>query len=72
MTCSEINWLMKSIQQKVLKDDTVTKLQKLKDLENLYPSCEPDRYNRKKRPRLFTDMTVAVSALVSKIGDINS
>ncbi|XP_012224150.1 protein abnormal spindle [Linepithema humile] len=66
-TCSEINWLMRNIKQKVLKDITATKFQKLKDLKHLYPSCEPDRYNRE-NPRLFADMTVAVVALVSRIG----
>lgn len=72
MTCSEINWLMKNVQQKVLKDVTTIKFQKLKDLKNLCPSCEPDRYNREK-PRLFTDMTVAVAVLISRIGTcINS
>ncbi|KAL6258750.1 hypothetical protein P5V15_010699 [Pogonomyrmex californicus] len=61
-TCPQINWLMKNIQQKVLKDTTITKLQKSKDLEKLYPSCEPDRNNGQKS-RLFTDMSFAVAAI---------
>lgn len=48
---------MKNIKQKVLKDITATKFQKLKDSYI---------YNQEK-PRLFTDMTVAVVALVSRI-----
>lgn len=59
--CPQINWLIKNIQQKVLKD--TTKLQKFKDLEKLYPNCEPDRNNVQK-PRLFTDMSFAVVAIV--------
>ncbi|XP_024877820.1 protein abnormal spindle-like isoform X1 [Temnothorax curvispinosus] len=61
--CPQINWLMKNIQQKVLKETVVARLQKLKDLEKLYPSCEPDRNNVQK-PRLFTDISFAVAAIV--------
>lgn len=57
---------MNKIQQKVLKDDVVAKLQKLKDSEKLYPNCEPDRNNAQK-PRLFTDMSFAVAAIVKRI-----
>jgi len=64
--CPQINWLIKNIQQKVLKDAAVAKLKKLKDLEKLYPSCEPDRNNVQK-PRLFTDMSFAVAAIVKRI-----
>lgn len=63
MACPQINWLMKNIQQKILKDDVVRKLQKSKDTEKLYPSCEPDRNNAQK-PRLFTDMSFAIAAIV--------
>ncbi|XP_029164721.1 abnormal spindle-like microcephaly-associated protein homolog isoform X2 [Nylanderia fulva] len=66
MTCSQTNWLMRNIQQKILKDDVVTKLQKSKDIEKLYPSCEPDRNNAQK-PRLFTDMSFAIAAIVKII-----
>ncbi|KMR01322.1 protein abnormal spindle [Lasius niger] len=66
MACPQINWFIKNIQQKILKDDIVTKLQKLKDMEKLYPSCEPDRRNTQK-PRLFTDMSIAIAAIVKKI-----
>ncbi|XP_072745833.1 uncharacterized protein [Anoplolepis gracilipes] len=66
MACPQINWFIKNIQQKILKDDIVTKLQKLKDAEKLYPSCEPDRNNTQK-PRLFTDMSFAIAAIVKKI-----
>lgn len=64
--CPQINWLMKNIQQKVLKDDAVAKLQKFKDLEQLYPNYEPDRNNPQK-PRLFTDMSFAVAAIIKRI-----
>lgn len=64
MTCPEINWWMRNIQQKVLKNETiVTKLQKSKDVEKLYPSCEPRDNTR----RLFTDMSFAVAAIVKRI-----
>lgn len=66
MTCPQINWWMKNIQQKVLKDDIVTKLQKSKDIEKLYPSCGPNR-NSTQKPRLFTDMSFAVAAIVRRI-----
>jgi len=65
MTCPQIKWWMKNIQQKVLKDDIVTKLQKSKDIEKLYPSCE-SRDNTQER-RLFTDMSFAVAAIVKRI-----
>ncbi|XP_071644132.1 uncharacterized protein [Temnothorax longispinosus] len=64
-TCPQINWLMKNIQQKVLKETVVARLQKLKDLEKLYPNCEPDRNNVQK-PRLFTDISFAVAAIVKR------
>lgn len=66
MACPQINWLIKNIQQKILKDDVVTKLQKSKDIEKLYPNCDPDRNNTQK-PRLFSDMSFAVAAIVKKI-----
>lgn len=66
LACPQINWLIKNIQQKILKDDVVTKLQKSKDIEKLYPNCDPDRNNTQK-PRLFSDMSFAVAAIVKKI-----
>lgn len=64
--CPQMNWLIKNIRQKVLKDDALTKFQKLKDLEKLYPNCGPDRNNAQK-PRLFTDMSFAVAAIIKRI-----
>jgi len=61
--CPQINWLIKNIH---LKDAAVAKLKKFKNLEKLYPSCEPDRNNVQK-PRLFTDMSFAVAAIVKRI-----
>ncbi|KAL6426055.1 hypothetical protein ACFW04_008971 [Cataglyphis niger] len=66
LACPQINWLIKNIQQKILKDDVVTKFQKSKDIEKLYPNCDPDRNNTQK-PRLFSDMGFAVAAIVKKI-----
>ncbi|EZA59316.1 Protein abnormal spindle [Ooceraea biroi] len=60
VTCPQINWLMKNIQHKILKGASVTKS---KDLEKLYPSCEPHQNNVQK-PRLFTDMSFAVAAII--------
>ncbi|XP_012059780.1 PREDICTED: protein abnormal spindle [Atta cephalotes] len=66
--CPQINYLMKNIQQKVLKDVVVVKFQKFKDPEKLYPNCEPDRNNlAMQKPRLFTDMSIAVTAIVKRI-----
>ncbi|XP_018308741.1 protein abnormal spindle isoform X2 [Mycetomoellerius zeteki] len=66
--CPQINYLMKNIQQKILKDVIVAKLQKFKDPEKLYPNCEPDRNNlAMQKPRLFTDMSIAVTAIVKRI-----
>lgn len=63
--CPQINWLMKNIEQRVLKDAAVAKLQKFKDWEKY---CEPDRKNVQKRTQsLFTDMSVAVAAITKKI-----
>ncbi|EFN67743.1 Protein abnormal spindle [Camponotus floridanus] len=65
MTCPQIKWWLKNIQQKVLKDDIMTKFQKSKDIEKLYPSCE-SRDNTQER-RLFTNMSFAVAAIVKRI-----
>ncbi|KYM97963.1 PREDICTED: protein abnormal spindle [Cyphomyrmex costatus] len=66
--CPQINYLMKTIQQKVLKNIIVPKLQKFKDPDKLYPNCEPDRNNlAMQKPRLFTDMSIAVTAIVKRI-----
>ncbi|KYN16622.1 PREDICTED: protein abnormal spindle [Trachymyrmex cornetzi] len=66
--CPQINYLMKNIQHFVLKDAIVVKLQKFKDPEKLYPNCEPDRNNlTMQKPRLFTDMSIAVTAIVKRI-----
>lgn len=61
---------MKNIQQKISKDARVAKS---KDLEKLYPSCEPDRHNVQK-PRLFTDMSFAIGAIIKLVYayDVNS
>ncbi|CAL1682217.1 unnamed protein product [Lasius platythorax] len=73
VTCPQINWHIKTTknQQKILKDDKVTKLQKLKDVEKLYPSCEPDRRNTQK-PRIFTDMSIAIAACQKNLNYVNS
>ncbi|XP_011883068.1 PREDICTED: protein abnormal spindle [Vollenhovia emeryi] len=65
--CPQTSWLIKSIQQKVVKDVKVAtpKLQKCKDTEKFYPNCEPDRNNVQK-PRLFTDMSFAITAIVER------
>lgn len=57
MMRSDISWLLKNIQQKILKDTAMAKLKKPK---KLHPSCDPDRSNM----CLFTNMSVAIAAIV--------
>lgn len=56
---------MKNIQQKVLKNGEIVKFQKCKDLEQLYPNCEPDRYNAQ-GSHLFSDMSFAIAAIIER------
>ncbi|KAL0118078.1 hypothetical protein PUN28_009034 [Cardiocondyla obscurior] len=64
--CPKINWLIKSIQRKVLKDTEVAKLETYKDWEKLYPSREPD-HTVTKKSRLFTDMSHAIVAIAKRL-----